>query len=182
MKKLITLLTGLAASFMLLIPVASAQSWSWVTPSYTYTGQPMYNTTYVPYGYSNPSYVTPTNYYYKKVTKVSPVTTVYSALSSLQGNYYHKCGTSYCYNGVNVIPYTHYYPYTNKKYYNYGYKIGKKYQTVNGGYSVINPSYNHYKNYNNSYYNSYNNYNKYSNYTASNYTWPVSNYAKYLYW
>ena len=155
MKKILSSLAGIILGLTLLIPTASAQNWNWA--STTYNGQPVYYQNYNTYGYSNPYYTSPTNYYYKKVTKVSPTLNVVNALSTLSypyGNYY---GNSYYPTTYQPTYQTTYnYAPAAKKYYNYGYKVGNKYKDVNGGYYVTNPLY-----------------------SASNYTWPVTQYAKY---
>lgn len=147
MKKLFGLLMGLVASFVLMTPVASAQTWGWTQ---TYTGQPGYSTQYANYGYSNPYYVAPVNYYYKQVSQVTPVAKAFYYLSTLptQSQYsnYYPYGSYYTYNYNKVVTYD-YVP-TTQQYYKYGYKIGAKYANANtyynaynGGYYTVNPSY-----------------------------------------
>lgn len=141
MKKLFGLLMGLIASFVLMIPVASAQTWGWTQ---TYTGQPGYYTQYANYGYSNPYYTAPVNYYYKQVEQVTPVAKAYYYLSTLPSSYqyYYPYGTYYTYNKAvtyNYVP-------TVQQYYKYGYKIGAKYANTyynayNGNYYTVNPNY-----------------------------------------
>jgi hypothetical protein len=168
MKKILSSLAGIILGLTLMIPVASAQNWNW--GSTTYQGQPVYYQNNNAYGYSNPYYTAPTNYYYKKVTKVSPTLKVVNALSTLSHPYYKNYYGNYYGNSYGNSYGNYYYPTTYqptyrttynyapaaKKYYNYGYKVGNKYKNINGGYYVTNPLY-----------------------VASNYTWPVTKYAKY---
>lgn len=164
MKKLFGLLMGLVASFVLMIPVASAQSWGWVT-----SPQPVYYTQYSPYGYSNPYYTAPVNYYYKQVTKLTPTAKAFYYLSTLPNSYYYPSYNGYYYNTNTYNAYNTgiAYTYTTnpQKYYKYGYKYaygdtgGNVDNTWYSAYYTTNPQYTF----------------------ATKYSLPLNNYLSYWY-